>query len=57
MVKSISNDLNNDEIDASFNLIDTDNSNSIEFHELSNYYSKVNGVPDVEKKTSIQNGM
>jgi Ca2+-binding EF-hand superfamily protein len=55
MVKSISNDLNNDEIDASFNIIDADNSNSIEFNELSNYYNKVNGEPDMEKKPSIQN--
>ena len=53
-LKAISKDLENDQIDAAFQLIDVDISNSIEFSELNNYYSKVNGIPNMEKKSSKQ---
>lgn len=45
MLKQLSQELDNDEIDSAFDLIDADHSNSIEFEELNNYFSKVNGIP------------
>lgn len=29
-----------------FEVVDTDNSNTIEFDELNSYYCKVNGIPE-----------
>ena len=46
MLKQLSQDIDNDEIDAAFDLIDEDKSNSIQFIELNKYFSKVNGIPE-----------
>jgi calcium-dependent protein kinase len=48
MLKSITPDLTNEEIDAAFSLIDEDNSNTISFEEFNLYYKRVNGIPDFE---------
>lgn len=46
MLKSVSQDLAEDEINAAFDLIDSDGSNSVEYKELNYYYSRVNGLPE-----------
>jgi hypothetical protein len=46
MLIRLSDDLNDEEINGAFDLIDSDNSNSVEFEELNNYFSKVNGIPE-----------
>lgn len=45
MLTQLSKEITDDEIDAAFDLIDEDNSNTVEFEELNNYFSKVNGIP------------
>ena len=45
MLKQLSQEIDNDQIDAAFDLIDEDKSNSVEFDELNSYFSKVNGIP------------
>jgi hypothetical protein len=38
-------EISDEEIRLGFELIDEDNSMTIEFNELNNYYSKINGIP------------
>ena len=59
MIFQVTSELHEEEINGAFDLIDTDNSNSISFEELNKYFSKVNGIPEHlnrhdEKKMDIE---
>ncbi len=47
IMKRLDNTFSQDEITAVFDYIDTDKSKTIEFDELSSYYCKVNGIPEL----------
>lgn len=55
MLVQLSDDLSNDEINGAFDLIDSDNSNSIEFDEFNKYFSKVNGIPEHMNRPQSKN--
>ena len=46
MIFQVTSELGEEEINGAFDLIDTDNSNSLDFDELNKYFSKVNGIPE-----------
>lgn len=46
ILKRLDSTFSSDEIQAIFEYIDTDHSNTVEFDELSTYYCKVNGIPE-----------
>jgi Ca2+-binding EF-hand superfamily protein len=51
-MKRLDNTFSQDEITAVFDYIDTDKSKTIEFDELSSYYCKVNGIPELLERPS-----
>lgn len=54
MIKVVGKDINDDQIRAAFDLIDQDGSKTVQYGELENYYTKVNGIlPDYKKKGSF----
>ena len=43
-----------EEIQAAFDLVDTDHSNTIEFEELNSYFSKINGIPEFLNAVDVE---
>lgn len=54
MLKSVSQELADDEINVAFDLIDSDGSNSVEYKELNDYYSRVNGLPEERQEFKMK---
>lgn len=44
-MKKLDPSIGDDEIKLIFEIVDVDNSKTVEFNELNSYYCKVNGIP------------
>ena len=45
-MRSFDKDLESDQLNAIFNLLDRENTKTIVFNDLNKYYSRINGIPE-----------